>query len=149
MVMCQRCGRTLTWPKSLERGFGPVCWKKVQGKMIKACYGYIPPENLDLERKLLVFLHKRRNVTVSSTSARNHRRREREWRKKGYTQLSDFGYHSYSRLTNQIADYPLSEFVAICFDEYSRTVDKKRYSAMTVSLMEKVPTMEIPLREYL
>ena len=27
---CQRCGRTLTNEKSIERGFGPVCWAKVK-----------------------------------------------------------------------------------------------------------------------
>ena len=139
MPMCQRCGRTLTWPKSLERGFGPVCWKKTRGKDFQPIYGYMAPENLDLERNILVFLHKRKNVTVSSTSGKNHRRREREWRKKGYSQLNDFSYHSYNLLKERVATYNVIEFVAICFDEYSRTVDKKRFSAMTISLMEKVP----------
>lgn len=26
---CNRCGRTLTNPKSIERGYGPVCFKKI------------------------------------------------------------------------------------------------------------------------
>lgn len=28
-VVCKRCGRRLTNPKSIERGYGPVCAKKL------------------------------------------------------------------------------------------------------------------------
>lgn len=27
---CGKCGRPLKDPKSIERGFGPTCWAKVQ-----------------------------------------------------------------------------------------------------------------------
>ena len=27
---CGKCGRTLTTPESIERGFGPECWEKLQ-----------------------------------------------------------------------------------------------------------------------
>lgn len=141
MVMCQRCGRTLTWPKSLRRGYGPVCWKKIRGKDFQPIYGYMAPENIDLEREMLVFLHKRKNITVSSTSAKNHRRREREWRKKGFLFIKDYSYHSYSLLKERLLTTK-AEHVVICFDEYSRTVDKKRYSAMTLALMEKIPKVK-------
>ena len=30
---CAHCGRKLTDPKSMERGFGPECWQKVKGYM--------------------------------------------------------------------------------------------------------------------
>jgi len=29
-IRCQRCGRALTNPKSIERGYGPVCWQKIE-----------------------------------------------------------------------------------------------------------------------
>ena len=28
-MSCNRCGKELTNPKSIERGYGPVCWKKI------------------------------------------------------------------------------------------------------------------------
>lgn len=32
VVHCERCGRPLTAEKSVERGFGPVCWRKIHKK---------------------------------------------------------------------------------------------------------------------
>ena len=32
MVGCNRCGRPLKNEQSLQRGFGPVCWKKHQAE---------------------------------------------------------------------------------------------------------------------
>ena len=32
---CLFCGGILTSPKSIKRGYGPSCWKKVQPKPIK------------------------------------------------------------------------------------------------------------------
>ena len=29
-IRCWRCGRPLTNPKSIERGYGPVCWQKIE-----------------------------------------------------------------------------------------------------------------------
>jgi len=29
---CQRCGRKLTDPRSIKRGYGPVCWSKIKVK---------------------------------------------------------------------------------------------------------------------
>lgn len=29
MVLCGKCGRTLKDPESIQRGFGPVCYRKV------------------------------------------------------------------------------------------------------------------------
>lgn len=29
-VCCRRCGRSLINPKSIERGYGPVCWQKIE-----------------------------------------------------------------------------------------------------------------------
>lgn len=28
---CQKCGRKLTDPDSMERGFGPECWESITG----------------------------------------------------------------------------------------------------------------------
>lgn len=30
IINCKRCGRRLSNSKSLERGYGPICWKKSQ-----------------------------------------------------------------------------------------------------------------------
>lgn len=30
LALCGRCNRKLKGKKSLERGFGPVCWQKVK-----------------------------------------------------------------------------------------------------------------------
>lgn len=30
--MCGKCGRTLTTPESIERGIGPECWARMQGR---------------------------------------------------------------------------------------------------------------------
>jgi len=30
MVNCDRCGRLLTDPRSVARGYGPVCWKRLR-----------------------------------------------------------------------------------------------------------------------
>ena len=35
-VRCRRCNRVLTNPKSISRGVGPVCWKHIQGGIVKA-----------------------------------------------------------------------------------------------------------------
>jgi len=35
IAVCQRCGRRLTHPQSVQRGFGPSCWRKVHGGMGK------------------------------------------------------------------------------------------------------------------
>jgi len=34
-VRCRRCNRVLTNPKSVERGFGPVCWRHIHGGIVK------------------------------------------------------------------------------------------------------------------
>ena len=28
---CQKCGRKLTDPESIKRGYGPECWGRIQG----------------------------------------------------------------------------------------------------------------------
>jgi hypothetical protein len=33
-LRCAQCGRELTNEKSLKMGFGPKCWKKIEGKVI-------------------------------------------------------------------------------------------------------------------
>ena len=35
-VRCRRCGRVLTNPKSIARGFGPVCWRHIHGGRVYA-----------------------------------------------------------------------------------------------------------------
>lgn len=35
MVHCAMCGRKLTDPESVQRGFGPECWKKVNAEQLK------------------------------------------------------------------------------------------------------------------
>ena len=30
--ICRNCGRKLSDPASIKRGFGPECWKRVKGK---------------------------------------------------------------------------------------------------------------------
>jgi len=30
VVRCSRCGRPLTKPESVKRGFGDVCWKQIE-----------------------------------------------------------------------------------------------------------------------
>jgi hypothetical protein len=32
---CRKCGQPLTTPESLERGYGPECWKQMQGRPIR------------------------------------------------------------------------------------------------------------------
>ncbi|MBA7493288.1 hypothetical protein ES702_03846 [subsurface metagenome] len=32
VVRCRRCNKVLTVPESVERGYGPVCWRIIQGK---------------------------------------------------------------------------------------------------------------------
>jgi len=32
MVYCARCGRVLTNPKSIKRGYGPKCWERIHMK---------------------------------------------------------------------------------------------------------------------
>lgn len=31
---CQKCGKKLTDPESMERGYGPECWSGIAGKYI-------------------------------------------------------------------------------------------------------------------
>lgn len=33
IARCRRCGRKLTTPKSIERGLGPVCYKKIADEL--------------------------------------------------------------------------------------------------------------------
>lgn len=44
IVRCRRCGRKLTIPKSIERGFGPVCYKKTIDELWKPTERDMPPE---------------------------------------------------------------------------------------------------------
>lgn len=37
---CARCGRGLKDPESVERGFGPVCWARVQAEKIEEEGGF-------------------------------------------------------------------------------------------------------------
>jgi len=46
-VSCQRCGRLLTNPKSIERRYGIICWKKL-GLPLR-----VSRETLLKERKIL------------------------------------------------------------------------------------------------
>lgn len=147
MARCRRCGRCLTWPKSLSRGYGPVCWGKInlaQASLIN----YSPPEDLEIERGVLVKLHKIKNVIIASTSSKNIRRRERYYRKQGYNRIKDYSYHSYLNMFSKIQANPASQFVTICYDELSaKKRDGKNTTNMTISLMEKSPTFEIaPVR---
>jgi len=32
VTRCARCGRKLTDPVSIKRGYGPVCWERVQAE---------------------------------------------------------------------------------------------------------------------
>ena len=45
MVSCKRCGKRLTNPKSLERGYGPICWGKISagdfGKKLKPRHNWL------------------------------------------------------------------------------------------------------------
>jgi len=34
-IRCRRCNRVLTNPKSISRGFGPVCWKHINRGMVR------------------------------------------------------------------------------------------------------------------
>ena len=38
---CLRCGRKLKNPKFRQRGYGDVCWKKVNGKKVKTLFNKI------------------------------------------------------------------------------------------------------------
>ena len=44
-IRCHRCGRVLTNPKSIARGYGPVCWKK---------WELCKPVRLDVEKGRIV-----------------------------------------------------------------------------------------------
>lgn len=138
MVRCRRCGRCLTWPKSLSRGYGPVCWGKVNQAQ-EDLINYSPAEDLSLERGILISLHRmKRTVQIASTSSKNHRRREREYKKRGYSLVKDYSYHSYSLMVQKIQANKKSHFVAICYDELSGNKrDGKTTTNMTISLMEK------------
>ena len=139
MVMCARCGRALTWPKSISRGYGPVCWKKKDGGT-KGVFRYLIPEDVDKERQLLVLLRKAKNVEIASTGSKNHRVRERYYMRKPHSmkQVGDFSYHSYLRLIRIVSENPQNKYIAICFDEWSKTTDEsKDLSRMTISLMVK------------
>lgn len=34
-VHCKRCNRTLKKPESIQRGYGQICWNKIQGTQEK------------------------------------------------------------------------------------------------------------------
>lgn len=139
MVMCARCGRALTWPTSINRGYGPVCWKK-KDEALEKKFRYLIPEDVEKEKKLLVLLHKFKNVKVASTGSKNHRVRERYYERKprSFKRVSDFSYHSYLGLIRIVKENPQNEYIAICFDEWSKTnEEEENLSRMTVSLMEK------------
>ena len=35
---CQKCGKKLTDPESIRRGYGPECWESITGQKIKNFY---------------------------------------------------------------------------------------------------------------
>ena len=35
---CQKCGKKLTDPESIRRGYGPECWESITGQKIKIFY---------------------------------------------------------------------------------------------------------------
>lgn len=32
-TVCQKCGKKLTDPESMRRGYGPECWSQITGKL--------------------------------------------------------------------------------------------------------------------
>lgn len=32
IINCKRCGKELTNPQSIKRGYGPICWGKLQAR---------------------------------------------------------------------------------------------------------------------
>lgn len=34
---CQKCGKKLTDPDSMERGYGPECWSTITGIVVNEC----------------------------------------------------------------------------------------------------------------
>lgn len=41
---CRKCGRKLTTPKSIQRGYGPVCYKKIINELWETTERDMPPE---------------------------------------------------------------------------------------------------------
>lgn len=35
---CQKCGKKLTDPESIRRGYGPECWESITGQKIRNFY---------------------------------------------------------------------------------------------------------------
>lgn len=41
---CLRCGRKLRNPEFKRRGYGDICWKKLQIRRVKSLFNLIPRE---------------------------------------------------------------------------------------------------------
>lgn len=75
---CARCGRVLTSPASIRRGYGAGCWTLVRAGKHTADLADYKPHQIDSARELLEdggLLHLRNNIflAVSSDGTRTHR----------------------------------------------------------------------------
>lgn len=57
---CQKCGRKLTDPESIKRGYGPECWGRIPGIHISEAE---EDEQIDGQMSILMFWmnHRRRS----------------------------------------------------------------------------------------
>lgn len=50
---CQKCGKRLTDPESMKRGYGPECWAKISGeKQVKNSF---PEHDYDVPGQMNIF----------------------------------------------------------------------------------------------
>lgn len=46
---CRKCGRKLIDPLSMERGYGPKCWDKVEGAKASSSHAQTMPGQLSID----------------------------------------------------------------------------------------------------
>jgi len=113
MVSCQICGRSLSDPRSVERMIGPVCWKKFERGEVDKLEKIGTPEDIELERKIIIFLHK--HTKLIATSRQYRRKHERALNKQKFLWVNDYSYHSFDRMIHTIQNNK-GQYASIIWD---------------------------------
>lgn len=50
---CQKCGKKLTDPESMKRGYGPECWEQISGE--KPVKSLMPAHDYDVPGQMNIF----------------------------------------------------------------------------------------------
>ena len=139
MLSCISCGRTLTDPRSVEKGIGPVCEKKTEVKFQSRELRKLA-ETKPLKPKLqlqMIRILKQHKVKILTSLKSKYRARHRQLIRKGHLHLGHYNTLHLDDLSSQLMkDGP---YVALLYDYIQTDLLGDSYSDLMVILYRKGP----------